>query len=357
MSRFPVDRTKTLLRAASGCQRALGELHEQGELDDRGLAPALALCARSHGAPQLPSWHAELRRSAVHTLLVEEALRQVTRALRAADVSYVVIKGASLFTDYDDTVARPCKDLDLLVAPADLTRARKALESDGWTSLYPGPRAERYLTEEGYAWQAQKPGSTLLELHHGLWNTVSPALAARVLAAATTTPGGAEIPSRAARYVLAATHAWLEPAPRRLLDFLDVVMIGRSADHDGPTVQEIHHLAAATDLQLPVALAARVARRVAGGLHDQVEQRLRPELRALERQALERAHPDTTSPRILTLLRMFSGRRTRLGSKSLLRAFWAHPGVVERATPSHLPWWQRRARVLLRDTHWISRPS
>jgi hypothetical protein len=69
-------------------------------------------------------------------------LGSVVRALRAAGVEVVALKGAVLaFFHYTDPGLRPMGDLDLLLRePGDLARATEALAGAGWRALLDTPR-------------------------------------------------------------------------------------------------------------------------------------------------------------------------------------------------------------------------
>jgi hypothetical protein len=69
------------------------------------------------------------------------AANPAVRALRAAGIEVVLLKGAALAaTIYPHLGVRPFSDVDLLVRPADFARAGAALTTLGWTSSsVPGP--------------------------------------------------------------------------------------------------------------------------------------------------------------------------------------------------------------------------
>ena len=71
-----------------------------------------------------------------------ETLAATVRALRAAGVEVVALKGAVLASfHYPDPALRPMGDLDLLLTdPRDLARATEALGGAGWRALLDTPR-------------------------------------------------------------------------------------------------------------------------------------------------------------------------------------------------------------------------
>ena len=83
------------------------------------------------------SLHSDARASRL-----QETLAQTIRALRAAGVEVVALKGAALaFFHYPAPALRPMGDLDLLLRdPRDLERATAALAGAGWIALFETPR-------------------------------------------------------------------------------------------------------------------------------------------------------------------------------------------------------------------------
>jgi hypothetical protein len=84
----------------------------------------------------------EISRSRARASRLKETLGSVVRALRAAGVEVVALKGAVLaFFHYPDPALRPMGDLDLLLKePRDLARATEALATAGWRALLDTPR-------------------------------------------------------------------------------------------------------------------------------------------------------------------------------------------------------------------------
>jgi hypothetical protein len=79
-----------------------------------------------------------------------ETLSGTIRALRAAGVEVVALKGAALaFFHYPDPALRPMGDLDLLLRdPRDLARATEALAGAGWRALFDTPRHRVFARED-----------------------------------------------------------------------------------------------------------------------------------------------------------------------------------------------------------------
>jgi hypothetical protein len=76
----------------------------------------------------------ERRAAAVFDHWRERQLRSALDALAARGVGALLIKGAGLaYTHYAESFLRPRGDLDILIAPADVDRADRALVASGWT--------------------------------------------------------------------------------------------------------------------------------------------------------------------------------------------------------------------------------
>jgi len=337
----------TKLRAATGDDQALSQCIAKPGGSSRRLGAALAIQAERLGRRVPEAWQAELRQSAVNWMLIEEAAHQILPTLAAAGLAVTPIKGYSMTDCYDNRLARPSSDLDLLIAPQDLPKACTVLRSAGWDDLYSGERADRYLAQEGYAWQASRSGLAVLELHHRLWNSVPETLAETTRNSAQPDDTVSAGPSLSLRFILASVHGWLEPRPRRLLDFLDLHYIAR--DQDRAFDDRVVAVARDHDLGLPVAMAAKSAALVWDREGDHfIAERLSKTMTRIELAVFRASSPEQTSGRRTTLARLLSRRETRLGLRSLLRAVWAHPGIVERETPDSMPWWRRRLSWQLR---------
>ena len=347
-----------LADALAGSPEALAHVaaHDpDGELARRHrVAAALRLRAERCGLEAPEAWHRDLvARAALH-LSLTAAVEEVGERLAASGVEWLPIKGFDLATRvYDTPEERPTADADLLIPPARFDEARRALEEDGWEGLFPGPRNREFLKEEGYAWLARKPGRGLLELHFRLWGLVpagwAEALFERSRRDPALPPGGRRL-SLADAYLVAAVHVWLDPPPRPLIAWWDLDRITRrwpSGEVEGAVAG-----ARAWDLQLPVALASRVAAALWGGESSTaIAERLESDLRPPERFISDRARRKglaTLSLSRLQTARLLAGRRSRQGWRGAWRRVWAHPGIVERATPEAWPWPLRRLAYQLR---------
>ena len=105
-----------------------------------------------------------------------ESFEQTTRTLSAAGVRYCSVKGFSLIPDcFDAMRERHQVDLDFLVAPEDLPRARNAIEALGYHAQYASPSGEvrliqpwkKHIGAYGYLYQLSE--APPIELHTRFW--------------------------------------------------------------------------------------------------------------------------------------------------------------------------------------------
>ena len=84
----------------------------------------------------------EISRAGARARRLRSTWEETVRALRAAGVEVVALKGAALaFFHYPDPALRPMGDLDLLLSdPRDIARATEALASAGWRAIFDTPR-------------------------------------------------------------------------------------------------------------------------------------------------------------------------------------------------------------------------
>jgi Uncharacterised nucleotidyltransferase len=113
-------------------------------ISTQGLSPLTSRCREVRTLPAALSdfLFAENLHSEARARRLLETLSGTIRALRAADVEVVALKGAALaFFHYPDPALRPMGDLDLLLRdPRDLERATAALVGAGWVALFDTPR-------------------------------------------------------------------------------------------------------------------------------------------------------------------------------------------------------------------------
>ncbi|HWN43897.1 MAG TPA: nucleotidyltransferase family protein [Thermoanaerobaculia bacterium] len=348
---------KRLAAALSGDRDALAALAADPAAAELArvhrVAPALSLRARrlGIGGPAAESWHRALIAVTAHRLHIEDRLGTVGAALGEAGVPWLPLKGCDLGARvYGHPEERPVGDIDLLVPRADLPRVQAALRAIGWRGLAESPRQERYLRDEGYAWQAQDAAGVLLEVHVRLWGIVPAGLGAALLAAAVPDPAlgssGRRLPLAHA-WLVAAVHSWLNPPPRPLLSWWDLERIAAAEPGMADLAENAVRLAEAWDLQLPAGLAAaQVAAFWPSAPNRAIADRLLGGLRPLERLAARQG--DAVGLKSIVLARLLSGRASRAGWRSLPRQVWAHPGVVEQETAPGRSWPARRIAHVLR---------
>ncbi len=153
------------------------EAIEQAALQ-HGLAPLLHQRLRAsttdHPGPPV-AVRERLRDVYVHSVLraaaTRDALHEVLRALRAAEIEVVVLKGAALAEHvYADPGLRPMRDVDLLVPRAELERTREVLTSLGYAAAHEShPEGHHHLPA------FVRPGALPIEVH---WTLARPGLAA-----------------------------------------------------------------------------------------------------------------------------------------------------------------------------------
>lgn len=315
------------------------------------VAPALALRAGQEVQhPGVEDWRHQLRATAGRQMLLEPALQGASEALAAAGITWLPFKGCDLASRlYRRPEERPYADLDLLIASADLEPARAALVAAGWRPLRRGRLHDRYLEREGYAWQAVDERQVLLEVHFRLWGLMPAGSTEELIARAGP---AADLGATARRlrladaFVLAAVHLWLESPPRAVGRFWELERLASRLGEG--LVAPATELSTTFDVQLPVALAARIAAELwVSEPCMALAERLQPTLRAAERRMLERSTAAGRDPTVLSLsrialARLLAGRASRSGGRGLWRQVWPHPALVEQATSSEWSWLRRR---------------
>lgn len=102
--------------------------------------------------------------------LLQTRLEQSLAALNAANIDVMLLKGAALAcTTYGSFVARPMRDIDLLVRPAEAIAARTVLLELGWQSDPDIPEDSLYGAHQHLAPLRDASGRGLwLEIHRSL---------------------------------------------------------------------------------------------------------------------------------------------------------------------------------------------
>ncbi len=139
------------------------------------LEPLLAWRASADGwaVPDevASAWDAARRTAALHSLGFQAALRLAGERLDAAGIGWVALKGVALaWHDYPAPELRPMRDIDLLVARADVLRAAGVLAATGFTM--PGSDAAAVaeaLRQDKHLPPLEHAGlGVTIELHHAL---------------------------------------------------------------------------------------------------------------------------------------------------------------------------------------------
>ena len=139
------------------------------------VAPLLHLALRD--CPALPADAAAALRDAYHetarcNLLFRHELGGVLRALDAAAIPVLVLKGAALSdTVYPSIAVRPMSDLDLLVRRPDVTRAFAVLSDLGFAEPRIQTRAGAGAYESQYYVYKESVAPVPLELHWSLFDS------------------------------------------------------------------------------------------------------------------------------------------------------------------------------------------
>ncbi len=110
--------------------------------------------------------------SVARSLLLDREAAVAIEALRAAGVPSILLKGASIATWlYNDGVARPYLDVDLLVSPSQFCKATQVLADLGYAPRLigadPAELGPRELDLIG-------PSNVSIDLHHGLLGLAGP---------------------------------------------------------------------------------------------------------------------------------------------------------------------------------------
>lgn len=173
---------------------AAAENHDPESLillsEQHGVLPLFARLLTS-ARIRIESASTRARAIAFRNLALTSELLTAIHALQDAGIEALAYKGSALGQQlYSDVTLRQFLDLDLLVRPADVLRARDALCALGYVDLPPFSRALlRKHVRTQCEWQMQKADSgTLIELHWALFpHYVSLDLSASELQATSVT--------------------------------------------------------------------------------------------------------------------------------------------------------------------------
>ncbi|MDQ3897672.1 MAG: nucleotidyltransferase family protein [Actinomycetota bacterium] len=308
--------------------------------------------------------------SVARALLLDRAAGRAFQHLAASGVPSILLKGATIATWlYTDGSARPYRDIDLLVSPADFDRAINLLAELGYVLRVAGADASELGPKE---LELVGPGNVCIDLHHGLLGAEAPpdhcwnVLSGRTIRMSV---GGAEevrvldVPARAMHLALHAAQNG--PVDRKAINDLErgLATLDRSDWVEATKVaEEIGALEAfaaglrilpagrvlADDLALTRTMSVELALRTRSVTQNAIFfERLadtagaRNKIRLLVRKMF----PTAATLRLNSPL----ANRGRLG---LLCAWAVHPfSVAVRFVPAFLAWFQaRRSTSVRRDS-------
>ena len=362
----PFSRERELAVALDGDTSALRSLAEAPTRAPKGLHAALAVASSKVGIEAPSSWRRALHASTVNWMRLDTSSARVAKAL-AGVCDFTPIKGFDVGRRFHEPrEARNMSDLDVLV---DIGCAEKALESlreAGFVGLFQGARADSYLKHEGYCWPAEGPGGELLEVHLRLWGLLPEELAGEIVrhSQVPTPDDNSELGQTSSEHawLLAAVHSWLGESERRFVDWWDMARIVAAVHRRGPAEVEAfrsktHSAIERHDLQLPAALSAHAVAKIwsccdpeTSAVHAELSDRFVGNLRRHEHRVFEQWQiGGDVGIRDIVLARLRDSRRSRAGWRTLARAIWAHPGVVEREVRESSPFWWRRLRHIARQ--------
>ena len=287
------------------CARLMGGA---GALSDEALAAARThrvhrliangLPPQERDRPAAAALLRELRTAALFHDRRERLLRGVLRALTAAGLRALLIKGAALaYTAYPAPWLRPRVDIDLLVHPGDLDASDAVLRAEGWTR---DAEPDHHLAAAQRHYRMPIPGQPgqveHLDLH---WRPVNP-------------PAFATLPPFDAWWDRAVPLPALDPAARTAApdDALLLACVHLAAHHGAAIdllwLLDVHRVAVQLTAEERARFAATAAR--AG---------LRTVCARVLGMTVE-CYPDPRSARLLSSLRSEDAReRTALFSRSV----------------------------------------
>jgi hypothetical protein len=200
------------------------------------------LCSQDLSAQQLRRVEEMQLDVASLCVRLEQSLLQVVSLLEFEGIAYAMLKGvATAHLDHTDPVRRQYGDVDLLVAPADLLKAREVLETAGWRQAYRLPPGHERFT---HAVTLTSGGVTELDLHQRIAHRSLGLLVPTGELLAQRCP--AEIAGRRLwalgeldRLIHAALHAVASRGSyRRLSSWADVLVLSRKLESRAPEVLE-----------------------------------------------------------------------------------------------------------------------
>ncbi len=110
-------------------------------------------------------------RNSVRCFRIEKQLREIIEALKAQGIGVLILRGPGLaWSVYPNPALRPCDDIDLLVLPEQMIKARSVLEKLGYRSLNKKFILSRdFYREENFIHKKNPADNLLLDLHWENW--------------------------------------------------------------------------------------------------------------------------------------------------------------------------------------------
>jgi len=363
------DAGRVIVAALGGGDAELRELARRSDLREIvragrvGAALALRAAVVGLAGREVEDWHAQLVEATARGPALRRALAVTATGLAAERITWAPIGVLGLSPHaYSGWEERPTHTIEVLIAEVDLARARAALQALGWIDAEPGaPEPDpSFLRTEGYRWRAVDASAVPLDLYFRLWSCAPSGLAGALLTRAEADPKVGPTARRlrlADSWVLRAIEWWTMPAVRPLQHLWDLHRIAAAAGdrlaNDVTTLVRRWglHLFAAPLAEACGALWGLDAYRTVGEVA--AAGMRRPERWALG--VIERLGVEHAGLEMVSLARLLSERRSRLGPRALWRRVWPHPAVLRRQSPPEWRWLRRRAWFVARQLGLIGR--
>lgn len=256
---------------------------------------------------------------AATSVRLEHSLLEVADVLDGAGIPHAVLKGiATAHLDHPDPSHRQFGDIDLLVSPEDLVRARALLEPAGWRQAYRLPKHHEEFT---HAVTFSAGGLAELDLHQHI--------AHRALGLLVPTD---ELLADRVSFEIAGRPLWALSRPDRLIHASIHAAVSRGAYQRLSSASDVLVLSASSVLD-----AAAVLARAEGWC-----------VRSIVERAVRGAHESAGVPMPegwAAAMERPARRTDRLVDRAYLSSR-RRPVVEELAYLRRLPGWRARARYL-----------
>jgi hypothetical protein len=344
--------------AIEGDREALAAILEREDLEewvrDHRMGAALFVAAEQLGVegPAVDYCQSVCMATAGRWMRLRALLSRSGSVLDEAGIPWIPLKGLDTAERFfPRPELRLSSDLDVLVPFDRLDDAMAALERVGW-SFETSELIDAYQRAEGYNWGGRGLRGDSFELHYRLWGMVPQSLVEACWKTAVEAP---ELGSKGLKlappmaFVVSAVHSWVHAGSPQFIYWWEMKLIADRLEN----ADEVVAAAREHELQFPVGLAAEYV----GRLWDhelllEIARELLEDIPLPERLALGRVRRrgiDAMTLELLYVARLFAGRPSRMGWKSIWRRLWPHAGIVEDTTSGALPWWRRRVVAAARN--------